>query len=1086
MRRKEERMAGSEDAVRRQARSRAEYERGEELFLRGKVRLLSSESFWKGEEKVRALAQEGAKSWRVSLLVKGDRLYQASCQCPVHREYKGLCRHEVAAALLAMETEREEVMPRVSTPLKVRRMLQSYTGRDLREAAIFGMDEKIRLEPSLRASEGKLFLSLKAGNARMYQIRDLSSFVTALEGEDYVEYGKQLAFYHSMSAFEPASARLAEEVVRLVSDYLSVYQRFMTYRSSPKPTLREFELSPGACDSVMKVLAGWTVEVSGAASDVRQVRVRKENPRLMGTVRTLGRDGFRISLLDHVQAFYGKRKLYLLRGEVLYCCDRACSSVLREFVRSMETGERGLSAEIAGKDFPAFCDYVLPKISEYVAVEPLGGDLEQYHAAPLTVKFYFDSPSASEVTLRTEFWYGEKKYTPFSPEGRAETFRDQAGEMMAGTLIRKYFTGRYAGEECFAVRDDEEALFRLLDRGLGEFEARGQVYLSQSMEDRRILPGRKLSFGVSLESGWLDLAVDVGDIPEEEIGRILSAYQMKKRFYRMKSGDFIRLEDSGFETLSELSRGLALEGERSFGTIRLPGYRSLFVDRVLGEGGSMEVRRNEAFQSVIRAMSSWEEGEFSVPDSLEEVLRDYQKKGFFWLKTLDLLNFGGILADDMGLGKTIQIIALLLSEAAEHPDLEALIVCPSSLVYNWESEIRRFGKGLSVMVVAGSVPDRREILWGQKGRAQVMITSYELLRRDALLYEKKEFRFLILDEAQYIKNHVTRNAEAVKQIRARTRFALTGTPIENRLSDLWSIFDFLMPGFLYGYARFKKEYELPIAKGEGKKELKRLNRLIAPFLLRRCKKDVLKELPDKLEHTVYSRLEEKQRELYNARALLLRKRLEDSGEEEYRREQMQILAELLRLRQICCDPSLCYEEYEGGSAKLATCLELVTNAVSGGHKVLLFSQFTSMLEILEKRLSAEGTAYYKLTGKTGKEERLALVNAFNHDEVPVFLISLKAGGTGLNLTAADVVIHYDPWWNLAAENQATDRAHRIGQKKVVSVFRLIAKDTIEEGVLKLQERKRELSEQVTSEASSFASMGRTELIRLLEEKHEVY
>ena len=1079
-------MAGSDEAIRQQARSRTEYEQGEDLFLRGKVRLLSSESFWKGEEKVRALVQEGERSYRVSLLVKDDRLYQASCQCPVHREYKGLCRHEVAAALLTMETDREEATPRVSTPLKVRRMLQSYTGSDLREAAISGMEEKVRLEPSLRALEGKLFLSLKVGNMRMYQVRDLSSFVTALEGEDYVEYGKQLAFYHSMSAFEPASARLAEEVVRLVSDYLSMYQKFMTYRSSPKPTLREFELSPGACDSVMKVLAGWTVDVSGVASDVKQVRVRKENPRLMGTVRTVGRDGFRISLLDHVQAFYGKRKLYLLRGEVLYCCDRTCSRVLREFVRSMDTGERGLSAEIAGKDFPAFCDYVLPKISEYVAVEPLGVDLEQYHADPLTVKFYFDSPSPSEVTLRAEFWYGEKKYSPFSPPGRSETFRDQAGELMAGTLIRKYFTGRYAGEECFAIRDDEDALFRLLDRGLAEFETRGQVYLSQSMGERRVLPGRKLSFGVSLESGWLDLAVDVGDLPEEEIGRVLSAYQMKKRFYRMKSGGFIRLEDSGFEVLSELSKGLALEGRKSFRTIRLPGYRSLFVDKVLGEGGRAEVRRNEAFQSVVRAMGSWEEGKFSVPDSLEKVLREYQKKGFFWLKTLDSLNFGGILADDMGLGKTIQVIALLLSEAEEHPDMEALIVCPASLIYNWESEIRRFGRELSVMVVAGTVPDRREMLWGQKGKAQVMITSYELLRRDIELYEKKEFRFLILDEAQYIKNHTTKNAEAVKQVRAGTRFALTGTPIENRLSDLWSIFDFLMPGFLYGYARFKKEFEVPIAKGEGKKELKRLNRLIAPFLLRRCKKDVLTELPDKLEHIVYSKLEGEQRKLYTARAFLLKQRLEEAGEEEYRREQMQILAELLRLRQLCCDPSLCYEGYEGGSAKLETCMELVAGAASGGHKVLLFSQFTSMLEIIEKRLRDEGIAYHKLTGRTGKEDRLTLVNAFNQDEVPVFLISLKAGGTGLNLTAADMVIHYDPWWNLAAENQATDRAHRIGQKKVVSVFRLIAKDTIEEGVLKLQEKKRALSEQVTSEASSFASMGRTELIRLLEEEHEVY
>lgn len=1083
-------MAFSGETIRMKSRSPAEYERGEELFERGKVQVLSRESFWKGEEKIKMLVEEAGRGYKVSLLVKGGYLYQASCSCPVHKEFKGLCRHETAAALSVMETKEQERIPLVSTTLAVRRMLQSYTGQEMREAAVFGMEEKIRLEPLLKYSAGKLFLSLKVGSARMYQVKDLTSFVLALEDEAYVEYGKQLAFYHSMDAFEPASARLADEVSRLVGDYLVVYKKFMSYRSLPNPALREFELSSAACDSLMKVLAGWTVDFvetgAGVKMEAGKIQVRKENPRLMGTVRTAGREGFRISLLDRVHVFYGKQKLYLLRKGVLYCCDRTCSRILRAFLRSMEWGERGLYAEIAGKDLPAFCDYVLPKISRYVTVEPLGVDLEKYHADPLTVKFYFDSPAPSEVILQAEFWYGEKKYSPFSPAGRTETFRDQAGELMAGTLIRKYFTSRYAGEDCFLIRDDE-ALFRLLDQGLAEFEARGQVYLSRSMKEQKVLSGGRVSVRVSLKSGWLDLTVDAGDLSPEEIGRILSAYQMKKRFYRMKSGDFIRLEDSGFEILSELSRGLGLDGDEPFEkTLRLPGYRGLFVDKVLEGGSNIEIRRDEAFQSVIRSMSSWEDGKFPVPPSLETVLRDYQKKGFFWLRTLDSCGFGGILADDMGLGKTIQVIALFLSEAEKNPDMEALIVCPASLVYNWESEILKFGKGLSVMVLAGSAAERREMLCGQKGKAQILITSYELLRRDIDLYKEKTFRFQVLDEAQYIKNHTTKNAEAVKQVLAERRFALTGTPIENRLSDLWSIFDFLMPGFLYGYTRFKKEFELPIVKGEGKKELKRLNRLIAPFLLRRCKKDVLTELPDKLEYTVYSKLLGEQKELYHARALLLKQKLESSGEDEYRREQMQILAELLRLRQLCCDPSLCYEDYEGGSAKLETCMELAANAVSGGHKVLLFSQFTSMLEILEKRFQKEKIAYYKLTGQTGKEERLALVNAFNHDEVPVFLISLKAGGTGLNLTAADVVIHYDPWWNLAAENQATDRAHRIGQSRVVSVFRLIARDTIEEGVLKLQEKKRELSEQVTKEASSLAAMGRQELIRLLEEEHEVY
>ena len=466
---------------------------------------------------------------------------------------------------------------------------------------------------------------------------------------------------------------------------------------------------------------------------------------------------------------------------------------------------------------------------------------------------------------------------------------------------------------------------------------------------------------------------------------------------------------------------------------------------------------------------------------MEGILREYQKAGFSWLRALDRHGFGGILADDMGLGKTIQILALLSSvhgEAGPEEGLLSLIVCPASLVYNWSHECAHFAPSLRVLPVTGAAAERQQLL-SSASQYDVLITSYDLLKRDLALYQNFYFRFEVLDEAQVIKNAATRGARAVKAIRAKTRFALTGTPVENRLSELWSIFDYLMPGFLAGSRKFRNIYEIPIVRDGNKAVLERLHRRIRPFVLRRLKADILTELPEKLERICYSAAQGSQRELYRAEAQLLKEQLEKSEQSLSGGRKLEILSRMTRLRQICCDPSLCYDGYTGGSAKLETCLSLLSSAVEAGHKILLFSQFASMLEILSGRLSRAGISHYLLTGATSKEERDRLVTAFGREEVPVFLISLKAGGTGLNLTAADMVIHYDPWWNAAAQNQATDRAHRIGQERVVTVYRLIMKDTIEENILKLQESKKKLAEQIVTEGTvSLGDLGREELLEL--------
>lgn len=650
------------------------------------------------------------------------------------------------------------------------------------------------------------------------------------------------------------------------------------------------------------------------------------------------------------------------------------------------------------------------------------------------------------------------------------------------------------------IRGDEEALYQVLSEGMPQFQEVGEVWLSESVRHLRVLPPPEVSMGVSLGGGWLDLKIETAGIDPAELLQVLSEYRQKKKYYRMKNGEFLQLSGGGLQALDSLTADLGLtKSEFQAGEAKIPAYRAFYLDSLSGDGRMKLFQRDEAYGMMVRDLKTAQSVSYAIPAVLEKTLREYQKIGYTWMRTLARYHFGGILADDMGLGKTLQVIALLTAFYQEKTEqkaagnegsgselpLPSLIVCPASLVYNWGQEFARFSPGIRVLLIAGTAKERQEQLEEQMRMeasegAQVIITSYDLLKRDRAAYLGRTFEYEIIDEAQVIKNAKTQGAKAVKEISANVRFALTGTPVENRLSELWSIFDFLMPGFLYSYRKFRERYELPIVKNQDPEALTALQRMTGPFVLRRLKKDVLRELPGKEERIVYSAASGRQQKLYTASALKLKEAL--AGGAWSGNGKLEVLSQLMRLRQICCDPALCFEDYTGESAKLETCVSLIASASAAGHKILLFSQFASMLERIRERLLQEGISSHLLVGATPKEERSRMVQAFASDEVPVFLISLKAGGTGLNLTAADIVIHYDPWWNVAAQNQATDRAYRIGQEKPVTVYKLILKDTIEENLLKLQNAKLALAAQVVSEGMvSLGDLSQNELMELFEQ-----
>ena len=412
----------------------------------------------------------------------------------------------------------------------------------------------------------------------------------------------------------------------------------------------------------------------------------------------------------------------------------------------------------------------------------------------------------------------------------------------------------------------------------------------------------------------------------------------------------------------------------------------------------------------------------------------------------------------------------------------SIVVCPSSLTLNWQNEIQKFTPTLTSEVIHGSSLQRKEQI-NEISNYNIIITSYDSLKRDVEIYREKnyQFQYIIADEAQYIKNNNTQNAKAIKELNAKTRYALTGTPIENSLSELWSIFDFIMPGYLFSYHKFKELYETPIVKGEDKTAMKKLKMLIEPFILRRIKTEVLTELPDKTISVLNNEMEEEQQKLYLSYLQMAKQEaISQISANGLEKSQIKILALLMRLRQICCHPSLFLSDYKGESSKLNQCIEVIKDAVASGHKILLFSTYTAMFPMIEKELKKENIEFSKLTGQTKVGERIKLVDEFNENEnIKVFLISLKAGGTGLNLIGADMVIHYDPWWNLSAENQATDRTYRIGQKKNVQVYKLITKNSIEEKIYDLQQRKAKLIDNMLSTKETFLNkLSKEEILNL--------
>jgi len=752
-----------------------------------------------------------------------------------------------------------------------------------------------------------------------------------------------------------------------------------------------------------------------------------------------------ISESERVNVFYGGAVLFR-KGNV-YLLNPKQISLLKEINElPQETkGRKCLQFDTGDRDRLASC---LPLFGQLGTVSAP----ERLQIRPFSPIFYFDKEKGGRIRLDIEFDYGDIKVTshqeleelPFASDAAVES---QIFQVSLGA-------GFEADFQSWRQALKPEAVYSFFHHTIPAFEKLGQVFLSDEINQLYSLQTPQVQ--IESKGGLLEIQFDFQGIGQEEIDQALKALTSNQDFY-ISSSDQVFFFDEETKQIRQNLQELGVElKDGSFQARKSLAYSlsQLFE-------GRDRIAFSEEFQHLAHDLTHPEDfplGEVQVQASL----RDYQEKGVRWLQMLHHYGFGGILADDMGLGKTLQTIAFLTSQVTE--DSRVLILAPSGLIYNWADEFRRFAPQLDLAVVHGLKANREEIL---SQNHQIYVTSYSSFRQDSDLYQEMSFDFLFLDEAQVMKNAHTKIAQSLRQFVVPAVFALSGTPIENHLGELWSIFQIVLPGLLPNKKEFMK---LPAEQ---------VAQFIKPFVMRRKKEEVLTELPDLIEVVYKNELEDQQKAIYLAQLQQMRERLAQVTDQEFQRSRVEILSGLMRLRQICDTPALFMDDYHGASGKLDSLRDLLLQVAAGGHRVLIFSQFKGMLEKIEQELPGLGLTSFKITGSTPAQDRQEMTKGFNQGERDAFLISLKAGGVGLNLTGADTVILVDLWWNPAVEAQAIGRAHRMGQEQKVEVYRLITKGTIEEKIQELQEQKKHLVSQVLDGTESRASLSLAEIREIL-------
>lgn len=1058
------------EAIRRLATTETVYYRGMRYYAAHAV----SDVTWNEATKQYHAFVQGSNIYGVTIGFGEDEQITHSCNCPAHAKYPGACKHVVAALLfIADYQQRADALENLGwedqTAYKI---IEYFRKREYRKLTpqYFHLALQVTVNEPLKSRQSKAFVGLYAGSSKMYKVSNTKKFIQDYYNHKEIRLGKEFRYIPEECQFEPTSAA----VLAYLTEIYEIQETLGKTYYSNLFNRQELVVSQNMLCKLLRLAEGLHCDIILRDKKMENMEIMCSNPKL----------SMELQMEDEVLSLHdmGQEPIISICEDGSILCYQGCIYLpdmeflanLRPFFTTL-FGKKQSELEFRGENMGSFIEKVLPVIKKTMNIQVPEKIKDHYIVEQLQPKLYFDIDRSRQrpvLVARMIFAYGEHEVNPLQDEQKGSYIlvRDrEEEEQLLRLMYDKHFSVR---REQFVLTKEDE-IFQLMTEGIQDLCRQFEVFYSKEYKANSIKKVGMLSAGIRLNTdiNLLEMDVDYGHIPKEELRDFFRSIKLKKKYYRLKSGAFVNLmtEDKQIDELRDLlSIGEVTEDNK----IAFSQTAVMEVDELLPH--TQRITRDAGYKQLLEDLKNPDKTNWELPNGMEDILRPYQITGYRWLCSLAHYGMGGILADDMGLGKTLQTITYVLA----NPGTRTLIVCPTSLAYNWQDEFSKFAPQIATQIISGT-PQERADLMQQSTDVPVWITTYPLIRKDVDLYKAQIFDACFIDEAQFIKNPTSLGAKAVKAVQAKHRFALTGTPIENTLSELWSIFDFVMPGFFGRYRQFEECYEKPILRDHDSVQMQKLRRKIRPFVLRRMKKEVLTELPDKIETRRMAEMGAKQRKIYES--YLARIQMELAGDEENTPggNRMQVLAALTRLRLICCHPATFASNYHGGSGKLDLLMEQLPDILEGGHSVIVFSQFTSMLSIIAHELKQRNIPFFYLAGSTSAQERKREVKEFNRGEVKVFLISLKAGGTGLNLTGADTVIHFDPWWNPAVEDQATDRAYRIGQKKKVQVIKYVMKDSIEEKIYELQKRKKQLSDQLIQAGESFVTQLTMEEIKEL-------
>ena len=966
-------------------------------------------------------------NFRVSFIIdKSGKIISKSCNCTDFVQ-DNICSH-ILACVLKQKNDfftKEEISFQ-----KSKNILECFVTKE----PLATSKEELGLDIDIIYEDGNYIVKLKIGVGIKYTIKTrdkFNAFRRCYLGDDELELGKKLTYSRAKYYFNEDDTKIVE--------FLFNYSRFSVgnyeVRDEPlKLNNREFNELLRLLENKTFTLAGNTIKniVKGMPTDYRL---------------DYEEDKYKFFIDNYEQYLVVDNDArFVIYDNKLYLLDIEDSKILCELY------DNGVNSIVFAKEnLELFKKGLLRKTINNIVVDDNIQEIKVSKEKKISI--YFDL-AEDRVKANVKLKYGNSEFDYFDKVD--DIIRDVDFENKAISDLTAY--SFVLSKNCFEIGDMDSA-YNFLDNGLEYFANNYTIFTTEKIKKLNIYKDVKVKSNFSIgKDNILAYDFQIDKVNEDEVNSMLLAIKSKKKYYRLKSGDVISLlQSKELEDFSALTEDLGLGDDLKEKRISIPKYRAFFIDS-LKNNRYQEISTNASFDEFIKNFKTYKNAKVKFSQEEDKLLRDYQKDGVKWLYTIYKCDLGGILADEMGLGKTLQAIIFLRKVIDLKPDAKILIVSPTSLVYNWEKEFSKFAPELKYIVMADNKKKRQDIM--QKfNEYNIFITTYGLVRNDNDYYEDKNFEVCIIDEAQAIKNYQAGMTKEIKKIKARTKVALTGTPLENSVLELWSIFDFIMPGYLNSITRFKDAYGIKDVDDESLKKLDTLNYQIKPFILRRKKKEVSKELPDKIEHIEYLDMAEKEKALYQSLVEETKREINDVvASEGFSKARFKIVTLLTRLRQLCISPHLLDENYQEESVKIKRLLDIIKELIKDKHKILIFSSFKSAVYLVKEALDRESISNYVIDGSVKGRDRVAMVDAFNKDKTNCFLITLKSGGTGLNLTSADVVIHLDIWWNPQAENQATDRAHRIGQTKKVTVLKLINKGTVEEKIIELQEKKKILSD----------------------------